>query len=401
MKARVLSRVSLVWEDAIPSSSALLPAGFSEEDAEVLLGRGHARVLRAGDSGECTAELTLSAEGTEHLRVLWCHSRVKRQTGAVAQGAARLGGEVEVTVFVTAGGLPFPLVGSVPFSAEISVQDAEAGDSLLWDGVIHSVEITPQTTEDGTELFVEAAYSLWCTVGGDCPVSYVQDLYGTRRHLKVEGTERVLCAFSEILATTATATLGRRAEGEEKECISVLDAVAHATDVQTAVGRGGVTVTGEWEVDAILVSHEEGRLLPARGCVPFSVELPHGEGRALSVDRVLVAPLSVSATLDGSDLVFSVETECRAAVSRRETVKTVKSVSVGDGFEDDGSFAVYYPEAGDSLWQVAKAYGVSVAAMEKAGGIHAGEGMADHPKSLDGVSFLCIPSKPLANGEEA
>ena len=401
LKAKVQSRVSLAVEEGLPDVRALLPAGFAPEEAEVLLGRGHTRVLSAGDTGERTAELSLCAEGTEPLRVLWCRGRVRRQTGAVAQGAARLSGEVEVTVFVTAGGLPFPLVGSVPFSEEISVKDGEAGDSLLWDGTVHSVEITPSETEEGTELFVEVAYSLWCTVGGDRPITYVQDLYGTRRPLKAERTELSLSAFSEILTATSPATLKRRAEGEEKECVAVLDAVARAVDVQVTPARGGVTVTGEWEVDAILASHEEGRLFPARGCVPFAVELPHGEGRSLSVDRVLTSPLDVSVTVDGGELSFSVETECRAAVCRRETVKAVSSVSVGDGFEDDGSFAVYYPEAGDTLWQVAKAYGVSLDALEKMGGIHAGEGMADHPKSLDGVSFLCIPPKGLANGEEA
>lgn len=401
LKARVLSRVSLTREEVLPDVRALLPAGFVPEEAEVLLGRGHTRVLAAGETGERTAEMTLFAEGAEGLRVLWCRGRVKRQTGTAVTHGARLTGEVEVTVFVTAGGLPFPLVGSVPFSEEVSVREAEAGDALLWNGTVNAVEITPSEAEGGTELFAEVSYSLGCTVGKDRPVTYVQDLYGTQRPLKAEKGETVLFAFPEVLSATAAASLGRRAEGEEKECVAVLDAVAHATEVQATPGRGGVTVTGEWEVDAILASHEEGRLFPARGCVPFTVELVHGEGRSLSVDQILVAPLDVSVTVDGGELSFLVETECRVAVSRRETVRAVSAASVGDGFEDDGSLAVYYPEEGDTLWQVAKAYGVPLCALERMGGIRAGEGMADHPKSLDGVSFLCIPPKGLANGEEA
>lgn len=400
LKARVLCRVSLVEEAALPAVSELLPEGVREEGVEALMGRGYTRTLTSGDSGELTLDLTLSAEGEEPLRVLWCRGRILGQQGTVGEGAARLSGEVEVTAFVTSGGLPFPLVGRASFSEEIPLSRARVGDSLLWDGVIHALEVTPREWEGGTELFVEVAYSLWCTVGGNRPISYVQDLFGTLCPLRAERTERVLYASPEILTGEETFRLSRKAEGEERECGAVLDTTARLSSVQLTSGRGGVTVSGEWEVEAILSSHEEGRLFPARGCVPFSLELPCGEGRGLSADRVLVSAGDVFMTVDGETVAFSVETKCRAAISRRETVQTVSRVLVGDGFEDDGSVAVYYPEEGDTLWRVAKEYGVSPAAVEQLAGIRAGEGMADHPKSLDGVSFVCIPQKPLANGEK-
>ena len=400
LKARLSCRVTLTLEEELPTASALLPAGVSEEGVEALVGRGYTRALRSGDSGELSLDLTLLAEGEEPLKVLWCRGRILRQSGSSLDGVARVTGEVEVTAFVTAGGSPFPLVGSAPFTEEISVPRAGAGDSLLWDGVIHALEVTPHSREGGTELFVEVAYSLWCTLGGNRPVLYVQDLFGTRCPLKAQQTEQVLYASPEILSAMETCRLSRKAEGEERECGAVLDATARLSCAQVATGRGGVTVSGEWEVEAILLSHEEGRLIPARGCVPFSVELPCGEGRGLSADRALVTPGAVFVTLDGETVSFAVETECRVAVCRKELIRTVTAVQVGDGFEDDGSVAVYYPEEGDTLWRVAKEYGVSPEAVERMAGIRAGEGMTDHPESLDGVSFLCIPQKPLAKAEK-
>ncbi|MBE6642164.1 MAG: DUF3794 domain-containing protein [Ruminococcaceae bacterium] len=182
---------------------------------------------------------------------------------------------------------------------------------------------------------------------------------------KPVNTERaVKCACVNFSCDGKSPELSAENGELDKIFMSNLESEIEAFEV---VGDKGV-FTGQCLVKASLYDKTGGFTLTDFS-FPVRYEMPLGEigeARALIQCRVLDSRV----TFDGKSINANAELELTYAVFENITANTVSQISIDRNTaaneRNDKTMILYYPEAGETLWSVAKKYGVARASIESA-----------------------------------
>lgn len=163
------------------------------------------------------------------------------------------------------------------------------------------------------------------------------------------------------------------AELPAAEGISYVKVTASAFECNMALeslADGKAVFGGECNV-RLVVSDEKGGLHTVDSVLPLRFEAKADSvdnGRATMDCRVIDSSFS----LDGSRVNVNLEIGVSYGVFERISVETVSAITLDKGRErsvvPDGSMILYYPDAKETLWSIAKKYGVTRSALEKANG---------------------------------
>ncbi len=382
-------------------SSPALPTLSADPDAVLLIHpvKGHVaevlslRDVRIGD--------VIRTEGAEKVLAAEATACVREAT--VTPAGVDLRGEAEVVLKLDRGdGVPRTHRRRIPFSEVIPYEgEPLTGGSAAGWATVSALDVTEKDGDAGDGIALDLTLDLFAEATAPDEAAALVDMLSIKeptavRTEKIGVTDVCFCGGG-VFALEGDA---ERSECNCEDAMTVLGESAAVSVFGASVGDDGATVTGECRVTAT-VGSPSGE--PDGGTVysavnfrfPFSVTLPvpaacRGEGRA----DISAIPLSVSVRLDPSRLLASVETAITVRIAKENEVTVVESVERGEGelpARAPGEIVAVYPEGGETLWDIAKRYGVSPETVARQNDLPDGaKDASDAPNSLDGVVRLLI-----------
>jgi len=240
------------------------------------------------------------------------------------------------------------------FDAESDLVGVEASDSLC--RVSGCVTDISMNVEEG-KVNTEANLVLEICLGQNRSISYTADVYSTAQ--SSDTTFKTHLLPTVILNKNFNVSHSERIPLEElnfTDGAQIVD-VCGSTSVQDVVCEDGkIIFKGSCKYNIICLLDGEYSYCEAR--VPFRCEC-EGEGRIDSFDAC-VEVLNCRARSDGDFL--NVDAELELACTAIENVETpmLESASFGDDINEvSGVWTVCYTNGEDTLWDIAKRYGVS------------------------------------------
>lgn len=187
-----------------------------------------------------------------------------------------------------------------------------------------------------------------------------------RERLELSRLGKAVCANFSVNESISREELALVSEPEA--VISIIDSQASVSMNSASIDRGRVQLNGEAELMCVASVNNE--LQPLSFKLPIRCELSAGEiSEPLKLECFGNAS-DVRVRLDPTRIYADFEVTLCAVLLRRERRVMVKGVKLGDERQarekDASTMILCYPSADEGLWQVAKRYGTTVAALEEA-----------------------------------
>lgn len=220
---------------------------------------------------------------------------------------------------------------------------------------------------DNGECDVTLPVYAMITAGERKNMTVVKDLFAVRGHARAEFNESVtgICCrpFNENFLCTA------HAEKSDVQSFEMLASNCNTADYTVVLEDGELIVRGSAEICALLQTDAECRYIARK--VQFEQSRAFSEAKNGSVFATLVCKgVSCGKTTDGLQL--KAEMELNGCVFGEETIRFAQSYSLEESEEpsDDCRISVYFAQAGERMWSIAKENGVSLQRLRDMNDLH-------------------------------
>ena len=347
------------------------------------------RDVRIGDTVRVEGETkVLASEATACVR-----------DAAATPSGVDVRGECEVVLKLDRGdGVPSTVRRRIPFSETLPWEGEPPANATAagWASV-SALDVTPADGEIALDLTLDL------TAEATSPVEEegLVDLFSLKEPLSVK-TETIPFSDVSFLGGSVFTVEGDagRSECNCEDAMTVIGETATVSVVGTAIENDLATVSGECRVSATVGSpagDPDGGVTysAANFRFPFSVSLaiPATCAGAGKIDTTAI-PLSVTVKLDASRLLASVELAVTVRLSTEKEAKVVSDVGRGEGdrpAREKGEIVAVYPDGNETLWEIARRYGVPPEKVARENGLADGVARTpDSPTALDGVVRLLI-----------
>ena len=321
----------------------------------------------AENSETATLSDSVALPAALHARVVlmqWASPRVENIERDL--GGVRLSGGVQIESLVASSvaGRPVALVRyRLPFETLVGMPDWVEGDAeALCDVGALSVEVEEGAQDGEAALKMQCELLLTVRMNAGETLDAVSDAYiagdGT---LFLEQETLSLCGAAEAVQASVpfrgTLLLDENAPGAGTALAArVRPVVSEITDEQD-----GAHIRGLLEATALYMPSGSERLTGARGELPFDIQL----GRSLGDDadvRVDASDAEAAALMSDRK-----ELKCTLTVSgaawHSETAVLTGGAQAGEDDPRRRGVGLYWPEAGEGLWEIGKRYRVAQAAL--------------------------------------
>ena len=378
-------------------SSPALPTLTADPDAVPLIrkapihraGTFALRDVAVGDvirvEGECKV---LSADATAGVR-----------EATPTSSGIDLRGEVEVVLKLDRGdGVPSTVRRRIPFSESITWEgEPMTGACAAGWASVSAVDVSQADGEISCDLTLD----LLAEATRPAEEEALVDLFSVKEPLsvkvgKIPVSDVCFCGGSVF---TLEGEAGR-SECNCEDAMTVIGESATLSVSESKIADDHATVSGECRVSATVGSpagDADGQTVysAVNFRFPFSVALPiPAECRGAKTVSANAIPLSVSVRLDASRLLAAVEAAVTVRLSTEREVELLTEVERGEGEvpeREKGEIVAVYPDGNETLWDIARRYGVPPEKIARENGLPEGASDApDLPTSLDGVVRLLI-----------
>ncbi len=288
--------------------------------------------------------------------VIWHDESVCVKSVSSGIGSVSIEGEVEVkgVVLLDDGKSEF-ICREIPFNFEQELKSVMP-DSIATAkvGLVDSnLKVIVDLAKGKSSVQVSLKICARTCVYENEPLTYIQDAYSEDYHISVEKTPVSLrkslgeCAFEKTIATSGVVKF-------EKSTLLVAPLFAKIEESVVECERGKGVVKGIARVGVL--ANSDGAYSVETALVPFDI--------AIDCDCNLVSLLrsevsKFNASIDGNGL--NVELNIVVAVEKYDLKTQNFAVSLESGGErkkSTSAISVFIPNAGDTLWDVAKALGI-------------------------------------------
>lgn len=196
----------------------------------------------------------------------------------------------------------------------------------------------------------------------------VLDAYSTARSVEIAPRELEFCRAARVMSTNFSVSEAVEAAGMRlpEGCVP-LDAAGTVTFRALTPERGRAILTGDAAVSCIFAA-PDGSFIPAEAVIPVKCELACDVSEPFAMEaRGIVSDLRVR--VEPERLQFDFEVSLTLTVRERLRRVTAEAVTFGEALPSAkpcAGMVLCYPAAGESLWSIAKRYGVAVSALEAA-----------------------------------
>lgn len=399
IRAKVRNRIRMTCELQIPRK----PEAAADLELESLCSSENAMKQFSAQSGEfsLTDVCHIDAPSPEEVKVLFSGAEVHVENATAIPNGISCRGSVWCRALVCEGAIPYSVTKKIPFEELIPCGGALEGFACSAYGVCTSLRVTPiASAVGGCDLAFDVTAEVFASVASNVAFSSVSDAFSVNKstrihHQRLSVGELCGCAMGNFSISGSTPR-----EGEFESASGVLDTDGRIKSSKVTAERGRIIVTGECSVSLILTTPPT-NAEAAVGYTSLEYDLPF---RCELDAHALIDPnagfdchidfLGAKSRIDAES--FSTDAEiCITVTAYKEKEISFAASLEEDGDSDvktrDGGICVYYPSDSDSLWSVAKKYGVSRASVAQTNGLPASslESSALH-QSIDGLSCLII-----------
>ena len=381
IKCRLKSRVQIFGLMALED-------GYSHGDngLQVLRGRvQESKFLRgSGDNFHLTDEMICDSRDGD-IRVVSAEGRVLMSEISANEGCVNCRGDVYVKLLLCREeeGMPYTALRKLPFSSAVPVEGVKRGDSVTATGSVCEMGITV----DDNKIGIDAGVMLEAQAAHSGEVEYVKDVYSVSRrcangYKNVEIPRNATCFCGNFtLSDSMTFDEAGLAHGAK-----IVDAAGSAMAEEYSFDGEKCTVSGKARL--ALLTERDGEFASNEIELPFTYRVGGvgGANRAACTCDVV----SVRAKADGERVGFDAEIGLSGLAYTPARESLLAGVAFGDEIESPrGEIVVSYPSDSDTLWSVAKRYGVELDSVRIANGISV-DILPDSLDSLEDVDFLVI-----------
>ena len=376
-----------------------LPMPQDTEGAELLY-----RETRAMECAYVEGEEAVTCEGkldgytAEELRVLSSTASVAvREAKREANGVQLRGDLLWKHLLVCDGSAPFALEGKEGFETLIC-EEMPDGASIVADGYVEDMRVELENNgEEGAVARADVALRFALTGHINRRVALCRDMYVPEKELC---EKRGMLSLRTLLGTVSksapiTGSVSRK-ESDTEDATAVVDTVATVQSYESTVKKGVCTVRGECRVRTVTAAANdagETLLSPTEFTVPFSVECARLSDAKNADVEAYVRVTSPSVTMTDDALLFEGELSINVIMTADTDEECLFDAEIIGEKEAPAvsKMRIYYPEGGDTLWNVAKKYSVPLASIATVN--HLSDSAAKDPAaegSLRGISRLLI-----------
>lgn len=309
----------------------------------------------------------LDTQGAIAPRPLWCDATTTISDVKAQNNSVSVRGEARIKCVCMSEGDAVTITKELPIAEEIETQGAYLGDMARVISRPVSLSISSEQNGEDTELFFDLNCELEGEVMRNGTCSVTQDCYSTKCETQEE--YKMIDTYSALRVQSGSFTLSEGVKRKSKDITKIIDIlcdpVYEKTEIKggraTVLGKLCVAVIGSSQVDGDIAYHSESYE------IPFKYSADAGSAKEPLV-RCDVGVGANSARLDGDKLQVNAEIYVSLEILDKESVKVLASCTLkkdGEIKKDAGCVRVYFPKEGDTLWDVAKKYHVTVSSLKE------------------------------------
>ncbi len=388
-KATLQARVQMREETEYKLECEIDPALLQTAEKTVQIGR----VLFSKPAEREYAEaVSLPAPYAEGAEVALCEGFIQIEHAEADEGGVVLSGTYAVGAVLTAEGMaPIRLAQTFSLEERLPLEGCRAGMHAVANGFFTSLTASLSRGETGASLTFHGICELSCTAECNEEITVAEDAFAVGGCGEVQRESLVYDCFG--FSETALSEVELRLPLTESGS-ALPDGIFHTTvllkNEERTAREHELCYTAEAEVCALgFATDEEGRLhyTSHKLTAPFSVTLP------LAVPPLPDGRITVEASVglcegrmdEGAIALHLCLMLCVRNRAQRE-IPCVCRVLASNGVHTRKcpTYEVYYPTEGETLWSIAKRYGVSPASLATSNRVAAQTAGAAHslPASL-------------------
>ena len=304
----------------------------------------------------------LDTSGMQDVRPLWCDATAVISDAHAQSNSVSVRGEATVRCVCMSDGEEVTLTKSMPIAEEIEAQGTSQGDMARVISRPVSLSVSSEQNGERAELFFDLTCDLEGEVLKNTSVTLTRDCYSTRHETTEE--YKAVDTYTASQARNCSFTVSEGVKRKGKEITKIIDALCDPVYEKTEVKGSRANILGKLCLTLIGSSQGDNEItyLSESYEVPFKYSLDLGTSKEPIV-RCEPAVGSVSARLDGEKLQINAEVYLALEMIDRERAEIMSLCTLKKDKEikkDAGCVRVYFPKSGDTLWEIAKKYHVSV-----------------------------------------
>lgn len=363
-------------------------AGLDEQDTLRRLTDNGSYAVILGGSEEAVplGDEIIPGLGEGEVRVVAASGKVFVREATALNDAVACRGELILKLIICREGEecePEVLVRKLPFTQNVAVDGASPGwESRAW-GICNDVNVT---VGDG-RILAEALMSLIAEVQHAENFDYVKDLYSTAQASRVRGIVREL--ITPVRSMNGNFTQSGVFDAKENNipaAAELLDVEGNASLASLSHERGRGIVNGEVRYNIIFKDGDEWGSRELTQPFRYEFDLPAGSSDA----SVILTVTGCRARMDGERVAVDSEIAAALRLLAGREYNMVEEAEFGDELPDArGEWVVFYPDAGDTLWGVAKKFHADADRLATSNSLKA-SASPNSRESLGGAKFIII-----------
>ncbi|MBR1811324.1 MAG: DUF3794 domain-containing protein [Clostridia bacterium] len=305
---------------------------------------------------------TLPAENNAVARILTADAACRVTETRVITNKAMVRGEVTVQALYMPDGMQMPetVRFSMPFSEIVDAAGINDSMSVRVSPAVLSVDLSPKAARGGDmrELEGTATVSLILTAGKMQKLPVVTDVFSTAYETDI--AVQNLQSVTDSRAVAESFTAEGQVSLEELSPQRILYQTARIGNQRIAAENGTLKAEGTVLV-GLFVQSQGDSVSFAEKSVEFAFEksVPAADGYAFTPMLTLTA---ADVALDGNNAFVRAEIFIEGRLDAVRTVPAVTEITVDESRPKQATEAgmvIYFPSAGETLWDIAKRYNAS------------------------------------------
>ena len=340
-------------------------------------------LICAGESG-LNASADLEADGAlpQIGEVISCNVDMSFYECKGSDGRVLCRGDMPVTIFYSTPQVSDPDTGTVtsetytvlyrklPIAQVVGAEGVDESYDCMARGSIDDIKVTVSENGFGERRILEldVTYRIYLNCVGRSAVTLTEDMYAVDRDVSCVKKKSTFCRFSRSYSSAFSSNLAlTRDELNVSDADSIFEVSAHpkVTEVTLSDDNRKLIVRGHSLTSAIL--HGADGLFSVDYQVPFSVELdPTGVPAEFIYNSDTVC-MSARGRLDGEKLYTELEMQINLmilGVSELTVLERAELTEKAD-IPELPEMRFFYPEEGETLWDIGKQFGVSRKALSE------------------------------------
>ncbi len=326
-------------------------------------------------------------QGEAKLQPVWCDAKITVNDVKVQNNTASVRGEITIKCICKSRDGMVVLTKTEPLAEEMEAQGAMVGDMARVSGRCVSLAISNEQNQDSEKLFYDLTSELEGELIRNTEVALTRDCYSTRS--ETEAQYKIIDLYSCIKAQNTSFTVNEGVKRKSNEINEIIDIICDPVCEKAEFKNGKALLSGKLNLTVIgkkeNAEADELEYLSENYEIPYKYACDIGKHGGDLMAMWDAALGNVNARYEGERLLVNAEIYPSYEIIEKQKCKILDSLVIKRDKEikkEASCVRVYFPKEGDTLWEIAKKYHITVSSLKEKNNITEG--------SLGGIKSVII-----------